>query len=546
MIKFWKSAAKGKTGCPVRPPEVKSVSTPDIKSLINTQILLEENEDPKQMFEKSSKLSLSVNDIIFEKKALKYFIQYMESIGKPALIKCLLEIEEFRKHVLSSTNTTESGNLSKINRTQSLDLPYKHELKQDKDIKSQKCNWRENNDVFTSTSNARFNECSMSSCSNLAEHDKSESSKSSNEHKQLQWDYTEEAIAIFKKYVALEAPYQLDLPDSYRKSVISNICQPEGQIQENCFKPVQEVLISQIENNHYNDFINSPFYSKAQIDILTSGSLNLKDILHNETILFYFTEFLEQESCRVLLEFLMAVMHFRDNLLNGSTTSSDQAQADAISIYEKYFSLQATHPIGFPTETRLIIESDICREGGPLPTCFDLPYQIVFKTLTQYVKTFLESELYFKYLSEMIHSVDNMWSSHHKSHSDCSSEFSISTQNTLLAMGDPVFRKKKRNLSVPDMTIDSNQLYNADALWQRNRPDGLNLGRVNSLGRFESKFEPDPDKKDKSVLKKMVSRFVPSNTSKVEEEMAWQIAHMIVKDITDLTMAPPDNEHDDM
>ncbi|XP_022819595.1 A-kinase anchor protein 10, mitochondrial [Spodoptera litura] len=546
MIKFWKSAAKGKTGCPVRPPEVKSVSTPDIKSLINTQILLEENEDPKQMFEKSSKLSLSVNDIIFEKKALKYFIQYMESIGKPALIKCLLEIEEFRKHLLNSTNTTETGNLSKINRTQSLDLPYKHEWKQDKDIKSQKCNWRENNDVFTMTSNARFNECSMSSCSNLSEHDTSAHSKSSSDNKQLQWDYTEEAVAIFKKYVALEAPYQLDLPDSYRKSVISNICQPEGQIQENCFKPVQEVLISQIENNHYNDFINSPFYIKAQIDILTSGSLNLKDILHNETILFYFTEFLEQESCRVLLEFLMAVMHFRDNLLNGCTTSSDQAQADAISIYEKYFSLQATHPIGFPTETRLRIESDICREGGPLPTCFDLPYQIVFKTLTQYVKTFLESELYFKYLSEMIHSVDNMWSSHHKSHSDCSSEFSISTQNTLLAMGDPVFRKKKRNLSVPDMTIDSNQLYNADALWQRNRPDGLNLGRVNSLGRFESKFEPDPDKKDKSVLKKMVSRFVPSNTSKVEEEMAWQIAHMIVKDITDLTMAPPDNEHDDM
>lgn len=470
----------------------------------------------------------------------------METIGKDILIKCWLDIEEFRKHLLISNNTNENGNYSKIIRTKSLDLQYKCEIKEDfKEIKSQRCSWRENSDIkFTSTSNTELkNECSMSSCENLAQH--VENSNPASESCQLR-DYTEEAIKIFKKYVALEAPCQLDLPDSYRKSVISNICQPEGQIQEDCFKPVQDVLMSQIENNHYNDFINSPFYIKAQIDILTSGSLNLKDILHNETILFYFTEFLEQESCRVLLEFLMAVMHFRDNLLNGSTTSSDQAQADAISIYDKYFSLQATHPMGFPTDIRLKIESDICREEGPLPTCFDWPYQIVFKTLTQYVKTFLESELYFKYLSEMIHSVDNTWSSNHKSHSDCSSEFSISTQNTLLAMGDPVFRKKKRNLSVPDMTIDSNQLYNADALWQRNRSDGLNLGRVNSLGRFESKFEPDPDKKDKSVFKKMVSRFVPLNTSKVEEEMAWQIAHMIVKDVTDLTMAPPDNENDDM
>lgn len=492
------------------------------------------------MFEKSSKLSLSLHDIIIEKKALKYFVQYMESIGKDALIKCLLEIEEFRKHVLNSTNANKSGNISKINRTKSLDLQCKCESKQEKTLKSQ--SWRENSDTLASTSNTRFKDCSMSSCGNLPEHVKSENSACDNN--QLR-DYTEEAVTIFKKFVALEAPYQLDLPDSNRKSVISNICEPEGQIKENCFKPVEDLLTNQIEKNHYNDFINSPFYIKAQIDILTSGSLNLKDILHNETVLFYFTEFLEQECCRVLLEFLMAVMHFRDNLMNGNTTSPDQAQADAISIYEKYFSLQATHPIGFPTDIRLRIESDICREEGPLPSCFDLPYQIVFKTLTQYVKAFLESELYYKYLSEMIHSVEHM-SSNHKSHSDCSSEFSISTQNTLLAMGDPVFRKKKRNLSVPDMTIDSNQLYNADALWQRNRPDGLNLGRVNSLGRFESKFEPDPDKKDKSVLKKMVSRFVPINTSKVEEEMAWQIAHMIVKDVTDLTMAPPDNEHEDM
>lgn len=495
------------------------------------------------MFEKTSKLSLSLSDILNDRNVIKYFMQFMETVGKDGLIKCWLEIEDFRQLL---SNETHETNYSKICRTQSLDLHCKCTLKQGyKDIKSQRFSWKENSDIFSSTSNTRhLNECSMSSCVNLAEH-RSENSDTASESSQLS-NYTEEAIKIFKKYVALEAPYQLDLPDNYRKSVISNICHPEGQIKDDCFKPVQDILFSQMDKNYYNDFINSPFYIKAQIDILTSGSLNLKDILHNDTILFYFTEFLEQESCRVLLEFLMAVMHYRDNLINGNTTSPDQAQADAIVIYEKYFSLQATNPLGFPTDIRLKIESDICREEGPLPTCFDLPYQIVFKTLTQYVKTFLESELYFKYLSEMIHSVDNIWSSNHKSHSDCSSEFSISTQNTLLAMGDPVFRKKKRNLSVPDMTIDSNQLYNADALWQRNRHEGLSLGRVNSLGRFESKFEPDPDKKGKSVLKKMVSRFVPTNTSKVEEEMAWQIAHMIVKDVTDLTMAPPDNDHDDM
>lgn len=494
------------------------------------------------MFEKSSKLSLNLQDVLNDKNALKYFIQFLETIGKDVLIKCWLEIEDFKKLLSSSRNANENtNNYLKICRTQSLDLQCQCLLKQNYKDMSQRISWKENSDNSTSTSNSiQLNNYSISSCGNLTDHKSVNADSTSYSSKQV--SCTEHAVKLFKKYVALEAPDQLDLPDNYRKSIISNICQPEGHIKEDCFKPIQDILFNQMESS-FNDFISSPFYIKAQIDVLTSGTLNLTDIIHNETILFYFTEFLEQESCRVLLEFLMAIMHFRDNLMNANMTSSEQAQADAIVIYDKYFSLQATNPVGFPTDVRLKIESDICREGGPLPTCFDLPYQIVFKTLTQYVKTFLESELYFKYLSEMIHSVDNMWSSNHKSHSDCSSEFSISTQNTLLAMGDPVFLKKKRNLSVPDMTIDSNQLYNADALWQR-RYDGLSLGRVNSLGRFESKFEPDPDKKDRSVLRKMVSRFVPTNTSKVEEEMAWQIAHMIVKDVTDLTMAPPENDHD--
>ncbi|KOB69879.1 putative A kinase anchor protein 10 [Operophtera brumata] len=526
MIKFWKSAAKGKTGCPVRPPETCS-KAPDVKSLLHTQSV-DENEDELHLFEKKSKLSLTLHDTLIEKKAIKYFIQYIETTEKHHLMKCWMDIENFKTKVINSKQHVDSASYKTINRTKSFDLHCKS-YKQDEKFDAQRFSGKENSDTFSGACNPNTNEFSTSSCENLVEHTNSDAV-----------DLTEEAISIFKTYVALEAPHQLDVPDSFRKSIITNICEPEGNIQE-CFTPLQKIIFSQLENHCFNEYICSPYYIKAQLDILTNGSLNLNDILFNETILFYFTEYLEQESCRVLLQFLMAVIHFRDNLCSDYQPNSEQTQADAIVIYDKYFSLQATDPVGFPTDIRLKIESEICREDGPLQSCFDLPYRIVFKTLTQYVKSFFESDLYYKYLSEMIHSVNQMWNSNHKSHSDCSSEFSISTQNTLLAMGDPVFRKKKRNLSVPDMTIDSNQLYNADSLWQRNRQDGLSLGRVNSLGRFESKFEPDPDKKDKSVLKKMVSRFVPSNTSKVEEEMAWQIAHMIVKDVTDLTMAPPDN-----
>ncbi|KAJ2952702.1 hypothetical protein O0L34_g7045 [Tuta absoluta] len=538
MIKFWKSAAKGKSGCPVRPPEPSKLtaacsSNSDVKTILDIPTD-KENTDNLCTFEKKSKLSLNLWNILVEKKSLKYFILYMESISKIMLVECWLELDNFRSLVCNSiTKNYDYENQSKLSRTKSFDLQCKCI-----NPASQRFSWR-GSSSFDNTNEVKLNknDCSTSSCLNLSEHTKNRCEACEDNVK----NPTEIAIDLFKKYVALEAPHQMDLPDSLRKSVITNICQPEGQIHEDCFKPVQEIVFNQIETHYFNGFLESHFYIKAQIDILTSGSLSLEDILYNESVLFYFTEYLEQESCSVLLEFLIAVSHFRDNLLNGTPPNPEQTQADAIVLYDIYFSLQATKPVGFPTDIRLQIESDICREGGPLATCFDTPYRIVFNTLSKYVKTFLESELYFKYLSEMLHSVEQRCSNL-KSHSDCSSEFSISTQNTLLAMGDPVFRKKKRNHSVPDMTIDSNQLYNADALWQRKKNDGLSLGRVNSLGRFESKFEPDPDKKDRSVLKKMVSRFVPTNTSKVEEEMAWQIAHMIVKDVTDLTMAPPDNE----
>lgn len=451
----------------------------------------------------------------------------METSDKHHLVKCWIDIENFKIKLNNSKQI--KGTHKKINRTRSCDHCI---CEWEEEFKSQRLSA---NDCACFT--PKLTECSTNSCGNFTEHTNSEVYETSEKTVNL----AEEAINIFKTYVALEAPHQLEVSDSLRKSVITNICEPEGNIKEDCFTPIQNIIFHQLDNHCYNEYICSPYYIKAQIEVLTNSSLNLNDILFNETILFYFTEYLEQESCRVLLEFLMAIIHFRDNITSDSIVNSEQTQADAIVIYEKYFSLQATNPIGFPTDIRLQIESEICRENGPLQSCFDTPYRIVYKTLTQFVKSFLESELYYKYLSEMVHSVNQMWNTNHKSHSDCSSEFSISTQNTLLAMGDPVFRKKKRNLSVPDMTIDSNQLYNADSLWQRNRHDGLSLGRVNSLGRFESKFEPDPDKKDKSVLRKMVSRFVPSSTSKVEEEMAWQIAHMIVKDVTDLTMAPPDS-----
>lgn len=91
------------------------------------------------------------------------------------------------------------------------------------------------------------------------------------------------------------------------------------------------------------------------------------------------------------------------------------------------------------------------------------------------------------------------------------------------------------------MLIDSRQLYNPDLLWRRNSVAGLTFGRVDALGRYERDFdmaEPpqDDDRWSKNRLKKAMRKLVNLPEDKAQEELAWQVAEMIVKDITSVTM----------
>jgi hypothetical protein len=47
----------------------------------------------------------------------------------------------------------------------------------------------------------------------------------------------------------------------------------------------------------------------------------------------------------------------------------------------RYFSLQATHPLGFDSKCRFDVEENICREEGPLPDCFNKPREMVLYTI---------------------------------------------------------------------------------------------------------------------------------------------------------------------
>lgn len=67
-------------------------------------------------------------------------------------------------------------------------------------------------------------------------------------------------------------------------------------------------------------------------------------------------------------------------------------------------------PLGFTDKIRFQVEQNICREDGkaPQPDCFDQPCKIVYNFLVKhYLPAFLQSQLFYKYLSELINTVQN-------------------------------------------------------------------------------------------------------------------------------------------
>jgi hypothetical protein len=103
-----------------------------------------------------------------------------------------------------------------------------------------------------------------------------------------------------------------------------------------------------------------------QVDVLSQDggrNVNIMDILENEVLLFHFMEFLENSEGKnfsSLLEFWISANNFRVQGSNLSPNDGDSnygdvadfLRNDAVAIYEKFVSLQATSPLGFSSGIR--------------------------------------------------------------------------------------------------------------------------------------------------------------------------------------------------
>ncbi|XP_074466667.1 A-kinase anchor protein 10, mitochondrial isoform X1 [Sebastes fasciatus] len=348
-----------------------------------------------------------------------------------------------------------------------------------------------------------------------------------------------DAVTIFTRYISPDAVRPIPITEQIRNDIVAKICGEDGMVDPNCFVIAQSVVFTILEQQHFSDFLRSHHYCKYQIEVLTSGSVFLADILFCESALFYFSEYMEKEEAMNVLQFWLAADNFQNQLAaKKGQYDGQEAQNDAMILYDKYFSLQATNPLGFGDSVRMEIESNICREGGPLPDCFTTPLRQAWTTMEKvYMPGFLSSNLYYKYLSDLINSVRadefvnvNAPGQGGPADNDRSSSNAgegSQTQQSAKRAAIKILKNFDEAITVDVASLDPESLY------QRPYAGRMTFGKVNEMGQFIREAEPEPDvKKSKgSMFSQAMKKWVQGNSDEAQEEMAWQIAKMIVNDV---------------
>ncbi|KAG7223210.1 hypothetical protein INR49_015743 [Caranx melampygus] len=482
--------------------------------------------------ETRSRLSKTVDQVLRDNVAMPHYMRFMELQGADHLVRFWLEAESFRSTSWSrvrahSLNSVKHSSLAEPvpASPDGSELPETaprtpNALSRDSSIEGPTVPLARRGSSSTEAGlrpgTPRAETPRRQPPSRTGTPNKMQSNSTLRESDKLMKSIEKDAVTIFTKYISPDALRPIPITEQIRNDIVAKICGEDGMVDPNCFVIAQSVVFTILEQQHFTEFLRSHHFCKYQIEVLTSGSVFLADILFCESALFYFSEYMEKEEAMNVLQFWLAADNFQNQLAaKKGQYDGQEAQNDAMILYDKYFSLQATNPLGFGDSVRMEIESNICREGGPLPDCFTTPLRQAWTTMEKvYMPGFLSSNLYYKYLSDLINSVradefvnvstpgqsgpaDNDRSSSN------ASEGSQTQQGTKKAV-IKILKNFDEAITVDVASLDPESLY------QRPYAGKMTFGKVNEMGQFIREAEPEPD---------------------AQEEMAWQIAKMIVNDV---------------
>lgn len=564
--------------------------------------------EPIPDFPPRSRLAKTLSDTLKEDAACGHFIQFMESQAAGHLVRFWLDAESFRI-------TTITRFRSELNNAQPQGECAKPSVTAASTTVDANAAFSQENRVNASTEAAlalskasRLPEANGECVQNQTSHNEKETVVSlpphkmpserprndavpasttpspsaltartlSTPHQQIGKD----AVFIYRKYICPNVTRRIELTEEAYHSIVSRICCEDGGVDPECFVDAQNAVFEEMRRR-FPAYRESEFHLKYQIDLLTSAKLTLSDILYHENALVHFMEYVEIEGGLPLIQFWLLVENFtkllpssreqrdekgsgkkerkNDNDDHQGPTEEDQAaQMDAMVIYDKYFSLQATEALGFGDDVRFQVESNICTEDGRVDAkCFETPVKLVLNLVAkEYLQPFLRSSICYRWLSDLINSrrLGGITTNHPRRGSDASSsEASVGSSLQATGSAKKTPSKKREKKTVQDMLGESRiSVDDPDSIWRRKHNAGpLTFGKIDPMGDYRSElaFHPDTLKKKGSgrITRALKNLVQDESEVRAREDMAAQIAQMVINDVTSLTMGKPafDLEPDD-
>uniref|UniRef100_A0A0K0DIS9 RGS domain-containing protein n=1 Tax=Angiostrongylus cantonensis TaxID=6313 RepID=A0A0K0DIS9_ANGCA len=318
-------------------------------------------------------------------------------------------------------------------------------------------------------------------------------------------------LAFFIHY--LESCEQLNLIkfwihiEGYKASFGEQQTVSSQKISSDIFDEARDYVHDLFDSRYFKQFEESVFYKKYQLQVL-SRHCGLDDVLHVPSLLNAFLEFVDNRGDHNCLQFLIACHTFETNY---RFLSDKEALDDAMSIYDKYISMQAISPLEIDDIARRTMESEICTTcGRPSQMSFYSAKQVcALRIREMYLRKFVRSPGYHNYLIELEADVHN-------------TVRGIYFQCRYSAAND-----KKSGYFHNDAEILAK-------LWTRR-----NLAEVDCMGRYHVLYDDSlAVNKDRvpSRIRQKLRKYLDKATLK-EEEVALEVARTIIADVQNMVEA---------
>ncbi|CAG0916586.1 unnamed protein product, partial [Notodromas monacha] len=358
-----------------------------------------------------------------------------------------------------------------------------------------------------------------------------------------------DAVKICDRHLKSTSLWPKPLPRDLVETILQSVrVNSDGDVfDSDIFLPAQDFVFQILTKDYYTQFLESDAFYNYRIDVLTNKILSLKDVMYDDAAAFFFMEYMEKEGHLDLVEFLLTAASITSQL-HSDSISPEAAQNDAMVVYDRYISLQATHALGFSDTIRLEVEMSLCRENGlgPDPKTFVRPASVVNTLLTKhFFPEFLKSHLYYTYTQELVttYQLDHlnarkrMQSSRSEPSKISDETRSVSSSQTTGKALNGMTRSRAESQPKGARKMSTSTSAPVDISVSRRN---FGMGQVDSLGRFYSfrDLEGPPGSCDYVVSRdstgafsKVLHSFLGKN-QKDEEEAAWQMAEMMVRDVT--------------